>query len=324
MKRNPTMSAALLPALAALALLVAMPREAAEGARSGLSVCAQVIVPSLLPFFILSGLLSALRLPDLLAHAAAPVLRLLGIAEHAAAPLLLGLTGGYPLGAAAVGEMVRSGTVTPEEGALMLPWCNNTGPAFIIGAAGAAVFGSAKCGFGLYLCHIASALSFALLSSRRKSTPARPKQSEAAAPATFSVAFPAAVGAAVTAIANICGYVVFFSVLTALARAVGLFSALSAQIARITGTGLQFSNALLCGILELGNGIGAMQGLPPTPRNLALAAFVLGFGGLSVHCQTLAVLAGTNIKCARHFVGRIIVGALGALWAFILFTLLRI
>ena len=67
-----------------------------------------------------------------------------------------------------------------------------------------------------------------------------------------------------------------------------------------------------------------MHGLPPTARNLALAAFLLGFGGLSVHCQTLAVLAGTNIKCARHFAGRMIAGALAALMAYILFTLLRI
>lgn len=59
-----------------------------------------------------------------------------------------------------------------------------------------------------------------------------------------------------------------------------------------------------------------MSGLSPTPLNLALASFILGFGGLSVHCQTISVLEGTNMKCARHFTGRILHGALSALFTF--------
>ena len=39
--------------------------QAAEGARQGLRVCAATLAPSLLPFFVLSNLLSALGLPDL-------------------------------------------------------------------------------------------------------------------------------------------------------------------------------------------------------------------------------------------------------------------
>lgn len=35
-------------------------------------------------------------------------------------------------------------------------------------------------------------------------------------------------------------------------------------------------------------GIGAMQGLAATPQNLALCAFLIGWGGVSVHCQTAA------------------------------------
>ena len=60
---------------------------------------------------------------------------------EAAAPFLLGLCGGYPAGAEAVAGLVRDGTLRPEEGARLLPVCNNTGPGFIVGVAGAAVFG---------------------------------------------------------------------------------------------------------------------------------------------------------------------------------------
>ena len=48
-----------------LALVLLAP-QAAEGARQGLSVCAAALIPSLFPFFVLSNLLSALGLADLL------------------------------------------------------------------------------------------------------------------------------------------------------------------------------------------------------------------------------------------------------------------
>ena len=304
-------------------LLVLLPGDAAEGAKRGLSICGGVIVPSLFPFLAFSGLCSALQFPQKLAGLLGPLLARLGISPFAAAPMVLGLTGGYPVGASAVAELVRSGTVSSEEGAKMLPYCNNTGPAFLISAAGSAVFGSAKLGAGLYLCHILAAVTLALLFSRRGGH-CVPAAASAEPSKGFAAVFPDCIRAAAAATVNICGFVVFFSVLTALLRAVGLFSALSATLALHLGTGLQFSNALLTGLLELGSGIGAMAGLPPTRGNLALASFLIGFGGLSVHCQTLSVLSGTDVKCARHFVGRILHGGLAALYTFLLFTLLRI
>ena len=322
MKSKQSFPFSLLAAAAGFLLLVLLPGDAAEGARRGLSVCGGVIVPSLFPFLAVSGLSTALGLSQRLARLLGPLLSRLGISPYAAAPMLLGLTGGYPVGASAVAELVRTGTVSPEDGSKMLPWCNNTGPAFLISAAGSAVFGSAKIGAGLYLCHVLAALTLALLSRCEKSAGA---VSPAAAPElSFSQVFPDCIRAAAAATVNICAFVVFFSVLTALLTAVGVFSALSAGIALHLGTELQFAKALLTGLLELGSGIGAMAGLPPTLRNLALASFLIGFGGLSVHCQTLSVLSGTNVKCARHFIGRILHGALSALYTFLLFTLLRI
>lgn len=323
MKRTLSTRPALLPALAALVLLIAMPQEASAGARSGITVCIQIIVPSLLPFFVLSGLLSALGAPQSIARAAAPLLQRLGISPYAAAPLILGLVGGYPVGAAAVGDLVRSGALSEEDGNILLPFCNNTGPAFIIGAAGSAIFGSGSYGLLLYCCHVAAALSLALLLPHRiaRAQSAIPRHT---APVPFSQALTRSITSAVGAAANICGYVIFFSVLTALLRAAGVISGLSAFLSLRAGMELQAANALTVGILELGSGIGTMQGLAPTPGNLSLASFLLGFGGLSVHCQTLSVLDGTKIKCARHFIGRILAGTISAFLTYLLSLLLKI
>ena len=313
------MIAGLTAVLAAFALLVRFPAEGAAGARQGLEICARVIVPALLPFLICSSLASALGLPSLLARALAPVLTRLGLAPGAAAPLLLGLLGGYPVGAAALAGEVRRGALGPEAASEMLPYCNNTGPGFIVGIAGAAVFGSARLGALLYAAHVLAAFSLALGMRSHRASSAAPA---AIGPARLAEALPASVGGAALTAVRICAYVVFFSALTALLRAVGLFAAAAYALHALLHTPLRASYALLSGLLELGSGIGAMEGMEASARSLALAAFLLGFGGLSVHAQTLCAVAGTNIKCARHFAGRILHGALSALYVLFLYTLI--
>ena len=118
----------------------------------------------------------------------------------------------------------------------------------------------------------------------------------------FSEAFPNAVSNALSSTLAVCGYVVLFSAL------LGCISPLAALP--------PLPRALLTGFAELGSGIAALRGIPVTPANLAAAAFLLGWGGLSVHAQTLAAVAGTDIKGARHLMGRALCGCAAAVFAY--------
>ncbi|MCC8155875.1 MAG: sporulation protein [Oscillospiraceae bacterium] len=309
---------------AAFAALICAPDKALDGARRGLSVCAATIIPSLLPFLTLSALLNALGLPHLLSRAVGPLMRrLFGVDGAVAAPLLLGLTGGYPVGAVSMAELVRRGALTDAEGSRLLPFCNNTGPAFIIGAAGSGIFGSGRVGLLLYASHIGAAFVIGILCAARCGAPAGAASGNAEPAArSLAAALPESMAHAVRTVLNICGYVVFFSVIMGLLDALGLLSGLAGRIAALTGAELHFVRAALTGIIELGGGISAMSGLHVRPCNLALASFLLGFGGLSVHCQTLAAVAGTEIKTARNFVGRLLHGVLSALFTYVFSALL--
>ena len=64
---------ALAAALAALGALLVCSQAALESARAGLSLCAQMIVPSLLPFFMLSSLLQQRGRPGILGWLLSPV-----------------------------------------------------------------------------------------------------------------------------------------------------------------------------------------------------------------------------------------------------------
>ena len=312
---------AITAALCAMAALIFSAKEAAAACLNALELCGKMIIPALFPFFVLSILLNRLGLPGMLGKLFAPFAsRLYGISGAGASALLIGLTGGYPLGAAYIADMERQGSITASEGERLLGFCNNSGPAFIIGAVGSGVFGSVKVGLLLYAVHIFSALAAGLF-FRNRSFCGETQPVLLESVDTGSV-LAEAVKQAVASILNVCGFVLCFSVMVGLLDAQGLFSLACGFLSSHLGWELHFSRALLTGVLELGSAAGAMAGLDLTPHNLALAAGVLGWGGLSVHFQTLAVLAGSKIKGTLHLTGRLISASIAAVTAYIIGVIL--
>ena len=291
------------------ALLAATPRAVA-GCREGLALCVELILPSLFPFFVLSALLGKLGLPLTLGRLLAPAARrLFRVSGAGATAFFMGLLGGYPLGAAYIAELVESGTVSPAEGGRLLAFCNNSGPAFFIGVLGTGVFGSLRYGLLLYAAHAAAALLTGLL-LRARGNDAAEAMPEPAPPLPFSKALAEAVRQAVSALLGVCGFVVCFAVFTGLLEEWGLLSLAAGLLAELSGQPLTWCRALLTGFFELGGGVGALRGLPPSPANLTLAAALMGWGGLSVHFQSLSLLADLPVDSRPHTLGRLLSAAL--------------
>lgn len=286
-----TLAAALSGALALLLLL----REgvAAQGVRDGIELCLTSVIPALFPFFAASQLLVSLGAAEVLGRAAGPLFgRLFGMGGAGASAFLLGLTGGYPVGAKTAESLVRQGLLSPEEGALLLTFCNNAGPAFILGIAGSGVFQSARAGMWLYLIHAAAATAVGLVfcfirkcimqqnTSCFIHVPGTSCNFPAAGGGRLSsspaAAFIGAVRSGVTAMAGVCGFVIFFLVLLRLAES--FFGPLP---------------PMAVGFVELTNGI---LRLTADRTGFISAAAALGWGGLSVHCQTAAVLGGSGVS----------------------------
>lgn len=266
---------------------------AAEAVRHGIELCLASVIPALFPFFVVSSLLVLLGAGRAARILERPFRALFRCGGAGAAAFLLGMLGGYPVGAATVASLVRQGDVSPAEGRRLLAFCNNAGPSFIIGVAGLTVFGSARTGAYLYLIHITAAMAAGfLLRGRRAVTggtyhpPARPG---------LISAFLSAVQGAASAMGRVCAFVVFFLVLLSLTE-------------RLT-VPLPPGAA---GFLELTNGV---LRLSPTRTGFITAAALLGWGGLSVHCQTASVLDGTNVPLDRYFLGKALQSLLSALLA---------
>lgn len=304
----------LLYILASLGIFVALlifPKAAAEAVKDGLIMCAQVIIPSLFPFFIATNLLNELGASKLISNALAPFGAKIGISGHGVSAFIIGVTGGYPLGAAYIARLRSQGLISRDEASRLIVFCNNSGPAFIVGAAGIGVFSSAAAGFFLYAVHILAALIFGIMAS-----PKAPcdicYDEDIFSPVSFSAAITASVRRSADSVIGVCAFVVAFSALNGVLDDMDITRILAGELSYRLGAELCWCRALLSGILELGNGIGSMAGLEIRPINLALAAFILSWGGLSVHFQTFAMISGTDIKTARYMIGRLIIAIIAA------------
>lgn len=278
--------------LAALGLLLARSAEAAQAVRDGLALCAGSVIPALFPFLAVSGLLTALDAGA--SPALGPLARLLGCSRAGAKAFLLGLTGSYPVGARTVAQLYRRGGISRREACRLLLFSNNCGPAFILGVAGLGCFGSLRAGVLLWGVHILAALVIALALPRRAAEPPERPGSVSARPALVP-ALIAAVRDAAGTMVYICGFVVFFLVLL---RVMG----------RVTG----LSHPVLSGAVELTQGILA---LPHTRRGFVWAAGLLGWGGLSVHGQSAAVLSGTDLPMGPYLAAKAAHAAVSVLLA---------
>ncbi|MBQ0037423.1 MAG: sporulation protein [Clostridiales bacterium] len=279
--------------LGCMALLLICSEQAAQAVRTALTLCVQSVIPALFPFFVLSSLFVSLGYAELIGGAFSPLTRrLFRCSDAGAAAFFLGLIGGYPVGGRAVGALYRSGRCTAAEAEHLLSFCNNAGPAFILGVVGAGCFHDPRCGVWLWGIHVLAAVLVGCL-PHRINPDAHP--SLASPRADFPSAFVQAVGDGALAMLQLCGFVAFFLVILQL-------------LTSLTG----ISHPLIIGAIELTGGI---LRLPPTRQGFVYAAALLGWGGLSVHCQTAAVLGGTGLSMRRCLAGKLVQAILSAILA---------
>ena len=295
--------------------LVLWPGEVSAAAREGLALCGNVILPSLFPFFVLSSLTISLGLAGYLGRALAPVMGpLFRLGGPCAAPLVLGFVGGYPVGARAALTLYQTGGCTRTECERLLAFCNNSGPAFILGVVGAGVFNDSRVGLLLWGVHALASLLVGLCFRFYRWR--EPKTAGTALPiraCRFTAAFTRAVGDSGLSCLHISAFVVTFTVLLRLAFLSGLLPLLAELLGRIPGLDPAWGRRLLTGLVELSSGVWALAGEGPLRGRVAMAAFLLGWAGLSVHCQVLSFLEETGLNTWTYLGGKLLHGLFSAI-----------
>lgn len=120
-------------ALYLIALMLRHPALSLEYASTGLNLWLTKMVPTLLPFMILSGIMIRMDLTENFVRLLHPLLhRLYGTSKNGSYTIIMGFLCGFPMGARIVGELCESGRLSHEESAKLLYFCNNIGPIYFL------------------------------------------------------------------------------------------------------------------------------------------------------------------------------------------------
>ncbi|MDQ0060945.1 sporulation integral membrane protein YlbJ [Paenibacillus harenae] len=324
-------------ALSVALLMTIYPAETLTSSLRGLSIWWEVLFPALFPFFVISELLLGFGIVHFFGKLLDPLMRpLFRLPGSGAFVVAMGYISGYPVGARLTAQLWEQRLINRSEGERLVAFTTTSDPVFLIGAVAVGFFHNVALAPLLAAAHYGSGLLIGLAmryhdrhapmtSSRRPPLRADGSQRR---PSRIAVALKAmhearlldgrglgrllqdAVGSALRLMIVVGGLVVFFSVVMEMLTRAGLVQAL-AEVLRLlfTAAGLPapLADAGVFGIFEVTLGSRA-AGTADTLliHQAAIAAWVLSWGGLSVHAQVASLLSKTDLRYRPFMLARLL------------------
>ena len=283
----------------AFLMLLSNPEITVLGARTGLNLWLNSVVPSLLPFLIFSNLLFEADAVSYLTALLSPLCRLLfGTSKDGSFAVISGFLCGFPMGSKSCLELVKRQKIKKEEAAYLVSFCNNASPAFVISFICHGIF-SGKNGllfpvlFSFYSAPLITGILFRCLFQKQLNEP-MPSDSNSSQPAAvFQFQYlDHAIMNAFQTIVRLGGYITFFAVLSAFLQSAG-FLPLPLRL-------------FLTAIIELTTGASLLGKMNVSfkLRVIAVCACV-SFGSLSGFAQSYTLLKEEEIPARYYLLGKL-------------------
>lgn len=301
MKTHFKAAAALMFTVTACVFIFKNSTELAEGISHGLTLCASSVVPSLFPFMVLSDFIVKSGVSKLLGGVIfKPVGQLLKLSDNGCTVLFVSLVGGYPIGPKMTAELLKENKISQAEARRLNLFCINPSPAFVITMLGEVFFGSEMLGIIFYASCVISSLIIALCSSFSADN----KNAEGSGIFRIDNPVDALVSSAYSGTVSmllICAWVVIFN------------AVVSVILCYFKGKGAFY----VCSVLEITNGINLVKKILP----FWMSAFLIAFGGVSVHCQVLSDIRKSKMKIWAFAASRLAHALLSGAVCFVLLKL---
>ena len=261
--------------------LVFFGKAATDGAKRGMLLCADVLIPSIFPFMCVCSIISesggGAAISKLLHYPSK--LFLPGLSDFSYI-YIMSLLGGYPFAASVVGSLCDSGRLSEKGAKKLLLFCFSPTPAFCITAVGQGLYGSAGVGTVIYIsCLFSSLLLAAAVCRIGRCQPISEPKPDCAR--SFSETFVFAMNSASRSVITVCATVIFAS---------SLISVIWETVKS------PFISALITCLCEITSAVEySTKNLP-----IFVTAAIVSFGGVFTFVQT-AALSGKLFPKFRIF-----------------------
>ena len=155
--------------IAFMAFMLAKPDYYLDSARRGLSLFASSVLPSLFPFYFCSLLLTYMGAVGTISKVGEKSVKLMYNApKESAYVLFLSMLCGYPVGASTIYELYSAGVISQKDAKCICSFCSTSGPVFMIGTIGGAIFANQKVGLIVLAAHYMGAIVNGLIYRKKK------------------------------------------------------------------------------------------------------------------------------------------------------------
>ena len=279
----------------AMAFFLASPARYCESVREGISLWAVSVLPAAFPFLFLTALFTRFplfrRFSGAISPAAGKLFRVSGAGGSAA---VLAMLSGYPVGARTVLDLYERGAIGEEETFRLSCLSTTSGPMFIVGVVGAAMFQNPLAGWVLLLSHFSAVWLVCLfLRIGKRPLPSAPPRLQSGGNVLYDSLY-----SSVISILCVGGSIAVFYAFGQMLCDALVFLPLG-----------DTDTALLRGMLEMTAGC-ALLSKTPNALSLALCAFLVTFGGICVLVQELAFLTRARVKAAPFLAVKLLQGVL--------------
>lgn len=299
----------MIPAL--LLYMLLFPKKVLADSLAGLDLWFHTVLPSLLPFMILSNALIGANVVSQLMRPFSGFFRhVLGLSPEGGYAWLLGLFCGFPMGARLTGDMYRQHRISREEAGYLLTFANQSSPMFLSTYVVLHGLGDSTMTLPVFVIFYASAfltsLIFRIRSRRFGLPPSKPKK-EVPEQTSYGNLLDTSIMNGFEIITRLGGYIILFSILA--------------------GIVLQFPAPLhtaapfLSGLTEITTGIHTISGTT-LPLQVKFTAIVCctAFGGFSTVAQTSCMLNGTGLSIFTYLKGKLVNAAVAGLLCLFVFV----
>lgn len=335
----------LLFALTLGVLMISYPEACWVAGTRGLAIWWNVLFPSLFPFFVISEIMLGFGivhfLGKLLDPLMKPLFRIPGSGGFVAA---MGFASGYPVSAKLATKLREQGLVSRIEGERLVAFTTSSDPIFLIGAVAVGFFGNPQLAGILAIAHYGSAIIIGICmrfygtsADAQSAQPTKSNRSTISLHAALQAMHEArmadgrglgellrqAITSSLQLMTVVGGLVVFFSVmLEVLTVSHGmsiLYNGLR-HLLPMLALPAELAEPFIGGLFEVT--LGAKAAAAPVGISLvfktAAAAFILSWGGLSVHAQVASILNGADLRYLPFLFARIFHAVLSAILVLLL------
>lgn len=309
-----------------LGLLLIYPQISLQSAKEGINLWLFIVVPSLLPFFIINDMLVSLRVPGNIGRLFSPAARFLfGTSGYGAYVFIMSIFAGYPAGARIVAQLIEEKRITAREGEKILTFSSTSGPLFIIGAVGSGMLKSAAAGYILYASHVLGAVVNGIVLRvflKKRNNYNNSVITESLNKPSSGDMLSRGIMTSLVTCGFIGGYIILFCVINSLLNELHFFKILNDSLKYLGFLSPEAINAvciLLESSVEITNGSKIISTLSINfDLKLILLSFIIAFSGLSILGQVSSVLNKTKVNMKTYILCKLSHGMFSSIACFLI------